>query len=604
MPEGRVPISSSRIATGDIARHSFAVVRRGFDTDEVRAYLQSISRNLEELEEREQELRNQLAEAEEHAAHPVVDEATLTSSLGQHSAQIIRHAHEEATRIVTEAQESATALLRDSQSQAEELQMRTETSTADRVVEVERLVASAEQEAREESERIVAAAVAQAEDLVARAKDEGRTLLEQVQEARRRVLADLASKRRSIGMQIEQLRAARDEMAASVHGVRDKVDTILTHLDRTDDEARAAALAVGDQLRVHGGSDEPLDQDTWETEGGASAGAGGSASGGAAESVAAGRAPASKTEVAGEDEEGAGVAPSVDELFARIRAGSEGDTRPADASAPTEAVPVTQSESASKSEAPEVPSAAAGPDAELIARRDELLGPVTAKLSRAVKRALGDDQNRLLDQMRSAPSREATTCSGPRTSTWPCTPARPRCAGGGVRRRCDVRRNRGGGGARGRDRDVVERVGPQRGDDAAAAHRGGERRCGRPGRRGVPGVARRAGGAAGGRLRHGRLLGRRGGGGRGRPQGALGGHVERRVLGLRGQRAGGRGERGGGVPDGTRPPAGARGLPLPGSAGRRLRAGLTFAETPAERRREPMWVVPGRFVADLAVFAG
>ena len=57
MAEGRPPISSSRIATGDIAQHSFAVVRRGFDTDEVRSYLQSVARNLEALEAREEELR-------------------------------------------------------------------------------------------------------------------------------------------------------------------------------------------------------------------------------------------------------------------------------------------------------------------------------------------------------------------------------------------------------------------------------------------------------------------------------------------------------------------------------------------------------------------
>jgi len=66
-----------------------------------------VARALEALEEQEQELRAALAEAEERAAHPVVDEATLTSSLGQHSGQILRHAHEEAGRIVAEAQESA-----------------------------------------------------------------------------------------------------------------------------------------------------------------------------------------------------------------------------------------------------------------------------------------------------------------------------------------------------------------------------------------------------------------------------------------------------------------------------------------------------------------
>ena len=266
MAEGRAPISSSRIATGDIAQHSFAVVRRGFDPDEVRSYLQSVSRSLEALEGREEELRTALAEAEERAAHPVVDEATLTTSLGQHSAQILRHAHEEAARIVVQAQEGAATLLRETQSQVDELQARTEASSAERVVEVELLVANAEQEARVESERIIAEAVAAGEAIITRAKDEGRALLDQVQEARRRVLADLASRRRGLGIQIEQLRAARDEMAASVHGVRDRVDGILAHLDRTDEEARAAAQGVADQFRL-GTAEMPHDQEDADTTG-------------------------------------------------------------------------------------------------------------------------------------------------------------------------------------------------------------------------------------------------------------------------------------------------------------------------------------------------
>ncbi len=252
MAEGRAPISSSRIATGDIARHSFAVVRRGFDTDEVRAYLQSVARSLEALEENEQELRSSLAEAEERASHPVLDESTLTASLGQHSAQILRHAHEEAARIVAQAQEGAATLLRDTQNRVNELQESSEASTAERVVEVELLVANAQHEARVESERILADAVSEGEALIARAKDEGRALLDQVQEARRRVLADLAGRRRTLGMQIEALRAARDEMAASVQGARDRMDTILAQLDQTDEAARAAAMAVSDQYRLQG----------------------------------------------------------------------------------------------------------------------------------------------------------------------------------------------------------------------------------------------------------------------------------------------------------------------------------------------------------------
>jgi DivIVA domain-containing protein len=424
MAEGLAPISSSRLAAGDIARHSFAVVRRGFDTDEVRAYLQTVSRALEVMEEQEQELRAAMTEAQERAAHPVIDEATLTSSLGQHSAQILHHAHEEAARIVAEAQESAAALMRETQRQAEELQMRTETASAERVIEVERLVASAEQEARAEQERILAEATveqdrirseasAQSDELVTRSKEEGRALLEQVQEARRRVLTDLAARRRSLGTQIEQLRAARDEMAASVHGVRDKVDGILGQLDRSEDEARAAALAVGDQIRLHGlGEEEGEPGDKVVAD--------------------AGEAPT--------DPEATGTAPSVDELFARIRAGSDTET-PGDgaaaasvagaaAAAAAEAgaaeagaaeATTTEATGGGGAEAPEAPDALlgeeatvpAGPDAEIIGRRDELLTPIAAKLNRTVKRTLGDDQNRMLDLLRSTPSIDAESLLGP-----------------------------------------------------------------------------------------------------------------------------------------------------------------------------------------------
>ncbi len=457
MSEVRAPISSSRIATGDIARHSFAITRRGFDPDEVRSYLQSVSRSVEALEEHEQELRDALAAAEERAAHPVIDEATLTASLGQHSAQILRHAHEEAARIVAQAQEGAAMLLRETQLQVEELQENTEASAAERVAQVELLVANAHQEAREESERILADGVSQGEAVIARAKDEGRTLLEHVQETRRRVLADLASRRRALGIQIEQLRAARDEMGTAVHGVRDRVDGILSQLDRTDDEARAAALAVSEHYRLHGGEPEAPGEADEALETGAAGGLRadtvGDVTGDGPDGAPTALIRVEEMDTPATDAAAPPAAPSVDELFARIRAGAAetgaeapadthvtdpGPGMPAEASADaesqapavpeaataaataadlvdatqampvvgamdaTQAVPVVGAMDAAAE--PEEPAIPPGPDDPLIARRDELLGPVTARLSRTVKRTLGDDQNRLLDRIRSAKS--------------------------------------------------------------------------------------------------------------------------------------------------------------------------------------------------------
>jgi len=390
MPEGRSPISSARISTGDVARHSFAIVRRGFDIDEVKTYLQSVARSIEVLEQREQELREAVAEADERAAHPVVDEATLTASLGQHSAQILRHAHDEAAKIVVQAQEGASTLLREAQAQANEIQAQSEGASAERVAEAEIHVANATKEAREAVERIRYDALAEADAVIARAKDEGRVLLEQVHDARKRVMADLAGRRRALSIQIEQLRAARDEMAASVQGVRGSIDTILTGLERSDDDARAAGLAAADQARLHVPKDLPEEESVPSVE-------------------------------AGEDPAHGGVTPSVDELFARIRAGTDAALHESAATADAEEADSGDGDDfgdggvsgVTADEAAEGEELSEGPDQALIARRDELLSPISAQLSRHVKRSLGDDQNRLLDVLRSTPNVGGEALLGP-----------------------------------------------------------------------------------------------------------------------------------------------------------------------------------------------
>jgi DivIVA domain-containing protein len=402
MPEGRSPISSARVTAGDIARHSFAIVRRGFDIDEVKTYLQTVARSIEVLEQREQDLRDAVTEADERAAHPVVDEATLTASLGQHSAQILRHAHDEAAKIVVQAQEGASTLLREAQSRANEIQERSEGASAERVAEAELMVANARQEALVEVERIRLDAIAEGDAVIARAKDEGRALLEQVQEARRKLMTDLAGRRRALSIQIEQLRAARDEMAAAVQGVRTSMDEILGQLERSDDDARSAALAAGDQARVH------LPKGVIDAD---------SAAGSEGAEARDGR----------EDSALGGSAPSVDELFARIRAATneasgESD-RPTSTAADggggavataveiqTAGEPTAEGEDEGQGEDDEE---AAGPDDALIAQRDALLAPISAQLSRHIKRALGDDQNRLLDVLRSTPKVGGETLLGP-----------------------------------------------------------------------------------------------------------------------------------------------------------------------------------------------
>ncbi len=390
----RPPISSSRLSAAEVARHTFATVRRGFEPHEVRAYLDQIARELQLWEQRDEQLREQVAAAEEKALHPVLDEATITTALGQQSALVLRNAHDEAARIMGRAEADAQSLMHDAQEQARDLRVEAESAAAGRIAEAELAASTVEQDTRRQADELVTQARAEADELMAqarrdsealaeRAREQGREVLHKVQEARREVLADLAQRRRALHVQIEQFRAARDELAATVLGVRDSVDTIVSDLAQADERARAAASSAGagadqaasDDETPEGDADEPVTDEVVvavaEKE--------------PVPAEAAGVAVAAPAPPEGGDPAGS----SVDDLFARIRATQtpgEGSAAPA----------------AGAAEEDDAPGAVAdGEGSQLLAQRAAMLDPIVAALSRRLKRSLQDDQNRLLDRLRS-----------------------------------------------------------------------------------------------------------------------------------------------------------------------------------------------------------
>jgi DivIVA domain-containing protein len=441
MPEDhRLSISSSSsLSPDEVARHTFGAVRRGFDPGEVRTYLDHVADALRVAAEREIELRHQLAEAEHRAANPVLDEATLTSALGQETARVLQSAHNASHEMVTKAEAEAGRLLTEAQDEIARAEGRAEQALAERTAQAEASVTEYRQRTHDESEA-----------MMNQARSECREMIEEAQALRSRVLADLSKRRKVLHAQIEQLRAGREHLAETVRGVRRTVDGIADELFRAEDEARLAAeaagreaiarpyqgtpeeeaavllaegaggpgladLGVGDDLPTFGAdpaeAGEPLAP---EQESFIAAEIGASeiiaaperftaeVTGGHPEAVELeiplAREPTAETEpiaVVGEetppdtesspggDETAVVPTPSVDELFAKLRA-ERGD----DDDAPSE----TEGE-ASASE----PVGSGNP---LVDRRDELVGPVITALSRRLKRTLQDDQNDLLDRLR------------------------------------------------------------------------------------------------------------------------------------------------------------------------------------------------------------
>jgi len=509
MPEDRLnspAISTSRVSANEIVRHTFLTVRRGFDPGEVRSYLELVARELQAWEQRDDDLRQQLAEAQDRAQHPVIDEASLSAALGQQSAQVLRNAHEEAARIALQAEQTAATLVREAQQQATEIMIQAESAGAERIADAELAASAVCHETNQQTAEKLAAARADGAALLEQAREQGRTMIEQAQAARRQVLTDMAHRRRQMTVQIDQFRAARDELAASVLGVRDSVDRVVDDLSRADDAARASAADVARRQPVEPGDDElfaeaevvvagldldlapaapapappsevplpadeptvavdrivipdidqplatpsgpvPFDADALDAvEGPAAPGAPEApartskpaqpkastakaatrAAPPAAEEATAAVPAAPLTHPTATDPV-AVVAPappaptgavprpapdgaedsSVEDLFARLRAG-----RPEEA-APVTPAPATAAQGATTPPAgtPPVlvvedePSAggdgAAGPAGDpAVAERAELLDPVVTKLARRLKRTLQDDQNRLLDELR------------------------------------------------------------------------------------------------------------------------------------------------------------------------------------------------------------
>ena len=204
MPEERLVSisSSSHLTPDDVARHTFGTVRRGFDPNEVRAYLESLAASLRGVAERERQLLDELSEAEHRAAHPVLDEATLTASLGTETARVLHSAHEAAAEMVAKSEAEADRLLTEAR---EEIQQ-TRTQTEARLAEQSAGIDAAATEVRQRTEQQAAATLDKAKRestaVLEQAREQCRAMVDEAQGLRARVLADLSKRRKVLHAQI------------------------------------------------------------------------------------------------------------------------------------------------------------------------------------------------------------------------------------------------------------------------------------------------------------------------------------------------------------------------------------------------------------------
>jgi DivIVA domain-containing protein len=173
-----------------VAEAGFGTSRRGYNTDEVRAFLTSVAAEMSRLKERERQLEAELRAARAAPERTELDDDTVATLLGEETLRVLQTARESASQIKVRAEETAARTMREAHDDANRLR----------------------QEAQIEAARRRHDAQSEAEAEVALAKQQGREMVNEARAYRERVLADLERRTKLARQHIEELAHGRDRL--------------------------------------------------------------------------------------------------------------------------------------------------------------------------------------------------------------------------------------------------------------------------------------------------------------------------------------------------------------------------------------------------------
>jgi cell division septum initiation protein DivIVA len=262
----RAAASSPRLTPDEVSTRGFAAAFRGISELEVRNFLKRVADEMTTALAREDALQAQVAELQEQLQHPpLVTEERLLDALGEETARVLRSAQESAeqirSRAESQAEELTTAAEAAAASTREEADtdagaMRDAAQTAAAAREEAAIAFATETRATAESEVAELRATTEAELTAAReqttidvaveieaAKEAGRELVNEARAVRERILADLGRRRMLLQAQIDELRAGRDRLLDSYRVVKRTLNDATEALVQV--EARAAHELAG-----------------------------------------------------------------------------------------------------------------------------------------------------------------------------------------------------------------------------------------------------------------------------------------------------------------------------------------------------------------------
>lgn len=406
-----------------VSSRVFATAFRGYDQAEVKAYLARVAERLGVLEQTCEELSARLAAAEERAARkPVIDEETLMAAVGEETAAILRSARAAASEIRQKASLEAQQMLEEAEGRAKDLRTEAEGLLAAETAKASQAAAEVVAAAEASASQLLAEAGSKAEQVLAEASAEASEMLREATEARDGLLAELAQKEAEAISRLHQLRTVRGSMMAGLSWLRAELEGAHQLLVASGEAPRSDAEPPAAEDAAKSASTERPARHPERRRGplgrARSAGPGAPAAPPAKPdpSQTAGKAPEVATEQATEQAseeatdlqaqpaermpdpgEGPNQRPqepqsSLDALLSHLQSDSGEPYVPE----PIEAAGTAAVEEPGAAESHQEPLEEA-----LFERREEAVVDLEVTLTRRLKRALQDDQNDLLDRLRS-----------------------------------------------------------------------------------------------------------------------------------------------------------------------------------------------------------
>lgn len=258
----------------DIAGYAFTRSRKGYETDEVRAFLVNLGSRIRESQRLFNDMERRLAELERRAVDPKdLDAAAVTELLGEEMTRVLESARVAAAEIRTKADEQAAAVTRaadehasatrtDADSYAREVrsaadQQSTAARTeADTYADELRRAAEAETATqRADADRYVDETRATVDALVAQLRATATAEVDALRGAAESVLAERTAEAETAS---DSIRADADAYRGRVHGESDRyaestraaADSHRADVQSEADAYRDAATADGDRLRA------------------------------------------------------------------------------------------------------------------------------------------------------------------------------------------------------------------------------------------------------------------------------------------------------------------------------------------------------------------